>query len=340
MASRSFIGRHPILTVFLLLLLGVVGYGVVLFASNKGAPVKPDLQNMQMTVKTITADSIKMQVSMGIHNALPMSIQVDSMSYQLAIKGDKIAQGSQHTPTKVAAFSDGQFTMPMNADLATLGRMIKTIQQDSVEVDLDMTLYNDFPLVGAKKIPVHINKKIYIPRLPKFEVESIKIADLSLKEGKLLATLKVTNYNSFPFTIDQFNYHFRLSDNVDVKGTEKEDITFKKTGTDVITVPINLRMDQIGEAIFKTLFKSKETNYQMNGTMLINTDMEFAKNLNVAFNSQGTLKDLKEVVKQATDKSKEVKEAQKEARRAERKEERQEKREERKKEREEKQKAS
>jgi LEA14-like dessication related protein len=321
MANRPYIARHPFLTLlwlFLFLLLVTVAYGFYLYKSNEGAWLKPDLQKMTTTVKSITKDSLKMDVAMTVRNSLPMTIRIDSMAYKVAVEGDTLIQGAQHEPTQVKASSNGEFKMPMNLNVKKYTDKLKEIQRDSVDVYMLATMYSHFPVVGSRPVPIEVNKKVYIPKLPKIEVEKVRVANLNLKGGQLVTTLKITNYESMPFTIESFAYRFRLSDDIDVNGKETENIEFKKTGTETIDVPVDMKLDEIGEAAFKMLFKSKTTPYNMDGTMQISSDQNFVGDMEMAFNSQGTIQDMKDLLKQAS--GKEEKEDQKEKEKEEKKE--------------------
>jgi LEA14-like dessication related protein len=316
MPDRASHSRHHFLTVFLVLavlLLALVGYGVYRYKANENAWLKPDVKSIKTTVKEITPDSLKAQVTLTVHNSLPVTIRVDSLGYVVALQGDTLIQGSQHRVNQIKASSDAQLTMPMNTDFKKLIKKVGRLQRDSAEIYLRMTLYHRFPVLGEKKLPVEVNRTIFIPKLPKFEVDKVKIAKLGLKGGQLVTTVKIHNYQDLPFTIRQFAYHFRLSDNVDVKGKETKDIRFQKTGTQTVDIPVDLKLDQIGEAAFKMLFKSKSTPYRMDGTMQINTEQTFVGNFDMDFNSSGTIEELKHAVKGAIEDKKDQQKEDKEA---------------------------
>jgi LEA14-like dessication related protein len=309
-----------ILLALFILLVGTIGYGFYLFKANENVWLKPDLKSTKTTIKEITADSMKAQVTMTVRNSLPFTIRIDSLSYVVALDGDTLIQGSQHQPTELRASSDGQLTMPMNTAAGKLMKKVKSLQRDSADVYMRTTMYSHFPVVGTKPVPVEIKRTIYIPKLPKVEVEKVKVDKLGLKESRLITTVKITNYESFPFTIKNFRYHFRLSDNIDVKGKEDEDIHFKKTGTETIDIPIKLTMSQVGEAAFKLLFKSETTPYRLNGQMQMSSDQNFIGNVTTAFNSEGTVEEMKNLLKQATEGEEKNKQDDKAQKKTERKE--------------------
>ncbi|MES2730165.1 MAG: LEA type 2 family protein [Bacteroidota bacterium] len=286
-----------------LIILGFAGWWFFLKKKPDGQSeaqqwIKPVVKNLNLTIKEITQDSLKSTMTFLLHNPMPVTLPLDSLSYRMKVNGKPLAQGSQQKPMSVKAHADGALQVPFNTNIGNLAEIIRIKQQDSTDVGIKMIAYAHLPVIGQKEIPIDLEKKVYIPKLPHFEVEKIHISDMSLKGGKLLVDMKATNYTAIPFTIKRMNYHFKMSDNVDVKGQEDQDVVFKQLGSQTITIPINLKLDQMGEAAFKMLFKSKDTPYTLNSQLFIISDMPFMRKINMNIKSKGNLKDLKESVKQ------------------------------------------
>lgn len=305
MASKSFFRRHPIWSVFLILLL-IAGVGAAVFFATtpkeemlkKGANlVMPDMRSMKMNIQEITADSIKASLTMRINNSLPMTIDIDSIQYKIAMEGDTVVRGYSREGIRIAANSNDEITVPVRTNIRTFTNKVKELERDSVDISVYTILYNSFPVVGKKEIPITINRTVFVPKLPEVEIESIKVDNLSFSGGKLLVNMKVTNYSSMPFTIDGFSYRFRMSDNMDVKGTSAEKFNFRKKGSEIITVPIDLKLNEVGEAAFEMLFKSESTPYRMTSTMNIKSDMPGMDDFDMTYHSTGTIKELKEAAK-------------------------------------------
>ncbi|WP_046244554.1 NDR1/HIN1-like protein [Hymenobacter terrenus] len=116
--------------------------------------------------------------------------------------------------------------------------------------------------MGPKEIPVEVSKRVYIPNLLKIEDADVDVAKLGLKNGQAVVNLRVNNYESIPFTIKQVIYHFQIEDDLDVKGKETKDFTFKKKGTELMPVHVSFQ----SKALFKSVFKPKKTYYKLTGT--------------------------------------------------------------------------
>lgn len=312
MASQSFFRRHPILTFFLILILLAAGAAVYLFkTTSKEELVKqgknyvmPDLQSAKTVIDEITADSLKGKLTLRVKNSLPLTIDIDSLQYKVTLDGDTVTKGYDDTGIRIESKSNDEVTVPIKVNIRSFYQKVRQLESDSAMVGIHAVLYNHFPVVGSKAIPVNFTKKIYIPKLPKVEVDGIDLSNMGLKGGKLQVKVKVTNYSAMPYTVNGFTYHFKMSDNIDLKGKSDQNFNFDKPGTEIITIPVDIDLNQVGEAAVKILFKSEDTPYTFAGNMHIVTDNAALGKFNMAFQNSGTIKELKENVKAAAQKGK------------------------------------
>ncbi|WP_324674558.1 LEA type 2 family protein [Hymenobacter sp. GOD-10R] len=298
MASRSSNKRHPILTTLLVLLLLVVAAGVIgYFATNKGKDLLPTLENVSMQTGNITPDSLKAQMHVQLRNHVPLGMTIDSFRYVTYIDGTAISRGAKDRPTTVKSKGVSTLDIPVNMDLSKVAHKIKTIQRDCVDVAITMDAYTRLPLLGTERIPIRASKRIYVPKLPHFEIADIDVTHLGLKDGRATITIKVTNYNPFPFTVKRVAYDFRISDDMQVKGVETKDVSFRKRGTTMMPIHVKFEPKAMPKVAFKTLFKAKKTPYRVNGSITVAAGKQNPKDSEVKFQSSGTLQDLKNIPK-------------------------------------------
>ncbi|WP_086592253.1 LEA type 2 family protein [Hymenobacter crusticola] len=298
MASRSSNKRHPILTALLVLLLLLVAAGVIgYFATNRGKDLLPTLENVSMSTGNITPDSLKAQIRVQLRNHVPLTMTVDSFRYVTYIDGTAISRGAKDRPTTVESSGVSTLSIPVNMDLSKVAHKIKTIQRDCVDVAITMDAYAHLPLLGTERIPIRASKRIYVPKLPHFEIADIDVTHLGLKNGSATITIKVTNYNPFPFTVKNVAYDFRISDDMQVKGMETKDVSFRKRGTQLMPIHVKFEPKALPKVAFKTLFKAKKTPYTLTGTITVAAGKQNPKDSKVKFQSSGSIQDLKNIPK-------------------------------------------
>lgn len=310
MATRSFVKRHPVVSVvlgLLVLLVAVVGWvyarhnngqGLLPTLAEKGKELLPTLENTTLAINNITPDSVKAQVKMDVHNNMPITLRIDSLRYRTRVDGTLLTEGVKASPMVLRGDSLSHLTLPVAMDLSKVKDQLKTSQQDCVDVQLAMDLYTKLPIAGTKKIPVELTKRVYIPKLPKVELADVDVTDLGLKNGEAIVRFNITNYNPFPVTIKQVNYRFRIGgDDMDLRGTETKDVTFRKRGTEVMPVHIQFQPKTLPKVAYKTLFRAKKTDYNLTGTVVIAAGNHNPKDMTMKFASTGSLKDLKNIPK-------------------------------------------
>jgi LEA14-like dessication related protein len=299
MANQSFFRRHPVLSVLLgLLLLLILGLGITYVATDGGKKLMPTLANASMQIGNITPDSVKATMAVELRNNVPITMRVDSFSYITRLDGELLARGDKSEPTVVKSKGVSKLEVPVNVDLSKVADKVKEVQQDCVDVQMTMILYTHLPIVGQERIPVTVSKKVYVPKLPKIEVADVDITDMGLKEGEAVVRLRIINYNPFPVTIKRVSYRFRVGgDDLDVRGVSEDEVTFRKKGTDILPIRVKFEPKKMPKVAFKTLFRAKQTEYQLNGTAVVAAGKQNPKDTDLKFNSTGTLKELKNIPK-------------------------------------------
>ncbi|WP_375416045.1 LEA type 2 family protein [uncultured Hymenobacter sp.] len=308
MAASSSSGRHPVLKGLLVVLaLLVVGAGITYFATDRGKKllpavgkaVLPALGKPSFTISNITRERLQAQLSTEVRNPAPIDLKIDSLRYETFLDGARLAKGRKDQPLVVKGNATSKLTLPLTLNLPELKEKAKTAQQDCVTVRMRAVLFVNLPAVGTKEIPVDMSTRVYIPKLPKIEVADVDINKLGLKKGEATVTLRVTNYESIPFTLKQVNYRFQVEDDLDVKGQETKDVTFKKKGVQTMPIHVRFQPKSMPKVLFKSLFKARKTDYKLSGTATVAAGAASSKDATMHFNSSGTVKDLKEAVKAA-----------------------------------------
>jgi LEA14-like dessication related protein len=299
MASSS-AGRHPVITTLLVLFgLLLVGGGITYFATDHGKALLPTLDQPTLNISNITREKIQGQFAVKLHNHTPIDLKIDSLTYVTRVEGTRLAQGHKARPLVVKGNAVNDLTLPITLNLPQVKQELKSAQRDCVTVQMHTVLYANLPGMGPKEIPVDVRKRVYIPKLPKIEVADVDIDNLGLKKGEATVKLRVTNYESIPFTVKQVNYRFQIEDDLDVKGQETKDIVFRKKGVEIMPIHVRFQPKSMPKVLFKTLFKAKKTDYKLTGSATVAVGDAGAKDATMHFNSSGTVKDLKELAKAA-----------------------------------------
>lgn len=296
--TTSLAGRHPLRTVLLVLVgLLIFGGGIAFWATDHGKALLPTLEQPTLNISNITRERIKGQFSVKLRSHAPIDLQIDSLRYEARLDGKRLVQGHKARPLVLKGNAMSHLTLPLSLDLAQIKQTAKTVQRDCVTVQLHTILYANLPGVGPKEILVEVRKRVYIPKLPKIEVADVAITKLGLKKGEAIVRLRMTNFETIPFTVKQVTYRLQLEDDLDVKGQETKDVTFKKKGIELMPIHVKFEPKAMPKVLFKTIFKSKKTDYKLTGSAIIAAGPTSTRDATMNFNSNGTVKELKELAK-------------------------------------------
>ncbi|UOR07369.1 LEA type 2 family protein [Hymenobacter aerilatus] len=296
--ASSFVRRHPVVT-GLLVLVGfvLIGGGIAYFSTDRGKELLPTLEQPTLNISNITREKIKGNMVVQMRNHAPITLRIDSLHYTTRVDGKQLAQGHKSQPLVLHKNATSRLELPLELNLPQLTRKAQEAQRDCVTVQMHTVLYATLPVAGPQQFPVDVRKRVYIPKLPKIEVADVKITKLGLQEGKAQVYLRVTNYESIPFTIKQVSYHFQVEDDLDVQGQETQNVTFKKKGTELMPILVRFEPKSMPKVLFKSIFKAGKTNYRLTGTATVAAGQASARDATMKFNSQGTVKELKELAK-------------------------------------------
>lgn len=131
MASSSSVGRHPVLTV--LLVLPVVAGGIMYMKTDHGKKllpalgkvVLPALSKASFNISSITREKIQAQLSTELHNPAPIDLKVDSLRYETRLDGACLAKGRKDNPLVVQGNITSKLELPLTLNLPELRQKLK-----------------------------------------------------------------------------------------------------------------------------------------------------------------------------------------------------------------------
>jgi len=177
------------------------------------ATLKEQIKEPEVAVKAVklrdaTLSGMQLDFLLGIDNPNPLGIAVQGLSYNLALDGKQLFDGSSNERVSVPANGSSQVTLPFTLDyeelLGGLGalRSKKTIGYElSGKVDL-----------GLLSLPYHKRGEFTLPTLPRVRVSRLEVTGFNLGGVGLVLGLSVANDNDFPLALSGLDGAIRLAD--------------------------------------------------------------------------------------------------------------------------------
>jgi len=130
MASNSFAGRHPVVTVLLVLMaLLALGSGYAYCHTDKGKALLPTLEKPTLNISNITREKITGQMVVQRRNNSPITLKIDSLRYETLVDGKRLAQGRKDRPLVVEKNATNRLELPISMNLPALKQEAKTAQR-------------------------------------------------------------------------------------------------------------------------------------------------------------------------------------------------------------------
>lgn len=261
MATRPYYQRHPIVSLFallLLLLVGVLGWvyvkndkgkGLVPTLADKGKELLPTLENTSLAVSSMKGDSVKAQVKLDVRNNMPITLRIDSFRYQTRLNGDLLTQGAKTTPTVLRKDSISHMQLPLALDFSKVKNKLEASQQDSVDVQLSMDLYTKLPIAGTKKIPVTLTKRIFMPKMPTLENVSFAVDNITPDYVYAQMVTDIQNHMPITLRIDSLNYQTRVDGRLLASGHKSKPTVLKEKGLSHMQIPVTMDLSKIKNTI-------------------------------------------------------------------------------------------
>jgi LEA14-like dessication related protein len=290
MASGSFIGRHPILSILLLLLLLFIGYIVVVLVGEQ-APVVADVETMRISAGQIRQDSVSANVSIKVKNRLPIPLRMDSLRYTLAIAGDTLIRGVHKEPITIGALTEKEVTVPILAAHRQLLQKLDELEGASATLNTVLNPYTSFWFAGPFTTPVTFSRIVQIPSLPKVEIAEIISDSLGPQGGVLRVRLRIQNDNPFPLSVKGFSYRFKL-DRVVISDSVGISYDMRQVGANIITIPVKISYQQLGEVAMRMLFQPATTTYQLTGLLHLEAENQTIGRIDLPVEEKGTVADI------------------------------------------------
>jgi LEA14-like dessication related protein len=290
MASGSFIGRHPILSILLLLLLLFIGYIVVVLVDEQ-PPIVADVETMRISAGQIRQDSVSANVSIKVKNRLPIPLRMDSLRYTLAIAGDTLIRGVHKEPITIGALTGGEITVPILAAHQQLLQKLDELEGASATLNAVLNPYTSFWFAGPFTIPVTFSRIMQIPSLPKVEIAEIISDSLGPQGGVLRVRLRIQNDNPFPLSVNGFSYQFKL-DRIVISDSVGISYDMRQVGANIITIPVEISYQQLGEVAMRMLFQPATTTYQLTGLLHLEAENQTIGRIDLPVEEKGTVADI------------------------------------------------
>ena len=212
-------------------------------------PYLPTVSFQDLDLRAIDWEHVEVDLKFNVENPNPLQVKIASFSYDLALEGVHVLEGTQKDGFTLPADDKATLTVPMSLTFSTIRDLLGgTRGKDELAFALTGKLGFDTP-AGVAKIPYTASGDFPVLRTPNISLKKIKVTDLSLLQNNasINVVLDVKNKGAANISFTDFDYTFSLNGGQIASGAVAS-LGDAATGDSVVKLPIDLKLTSAASA--------------------------------------------------------------------------------------------
>jgi LEA14-like dessication related protein len=201
-----------------LLLLGTLGLTVLAGCKSleqlvRGAFQKPKLTFRTARLQQASLADATVDLVYELENPNPIGLSLASVDYAFFVEGKQVVAGAPQQGLQIASRGKSQLVFPANVRFADIVPVVQTfLTQKEARYRAQGSVGIQTPL-GVLRFPLEHEGTFPVPQIPQVQLESPRIANLSLSGATVEFPLTVTNGNGFPLPLNGLAGNFAVAGN-------------------------------------------------------------------------------------------------------------------------------
>ncbi|MES9969302.1 MAG: LEA type 2 family protein [Candidatus Thiodiazotropha sp.] len=252
---------------------------------------KPTAQIDGVRLEGLDLQGVDLVFDVGIDNPNPYSIDLTGFDYDLQLFDQSFIKGRQTQALSLAAKSESNIQLPLRLDFKKLLNAYRQLRgADEASYRLDLGLGFQMPVIGSLRLPVDIDGRFAVPKMPDLRVKALGIKRLSLERADLQLELEVDNPNSFSLLLQQLDYHLKLNGVAIAEGLIEKPLDIDQGGEGVVIIPLSVDLLRAGMGFYSALLNRSGLRYELNGVLDASTSNPLLQRFLIPLEKQGSIK--------------------------------------------------
>lgn len=251
---------------------------------------KPSVRYSSMSIEDISFSDVTLLFDFEVTNPNSFGVSADQYQYEFFINGNEFVTGIQNERLRIENNSTTTIQIPVSLSFSEVFETVRSVaSQDSLAYRLSTEVQFDVAGLGRQSVPVSAEGELPIPRLPKIELSSFDVQELSLTGAELVASLRIENPNPFGISFANTFYKIEVNGKEWLNTTLEKNINLNGSASDLITIPVRLNSSQMGSVLMDMLRGETEFEYHLTGSAQVSADIKgFTGMETISFDRTGT----------------------------------------------------
>lgn len=251
---------------------------------------KPSVSFSDYKITDLSLDTADLLFDFKVENPNPVAIEIKNYAYDFQIDQQSFLQGSQLANTSIDASGESIVQVPVTLEFDDLVQSFRSVlSQDEINYTIDTIIGTEVPILGLVELPITHDGTVPVVKLPKLNIASFRVDDLSISKASLMLGIEIANNNIFGIDLNDMNYSIELNGLSVIEGKFTEAIQIEEKSTLIVEVPVEFNLLQLGMSAYRMLNSNNPMEYNINGNSNIGVDLPYFKSSSFDFNQAGTV---------------------------------------------------
>lgn len=235
---------------------------------------KPSVSYSKMVIDDISFKDVTLLFDFEITNPNSFGVSANQYQYEFFINGTKFVSGIQNEDLFIQAESTSIVQVPVSLTFSEVYNTIGSlVRQDSMAYRLSTEVEFNVSGIGAQRVPVSVDGELPVPKLPRIELSSFNVEELSLSGAEMQATFRIENPNAFGITFMNTFYNLEVNGKEWLNTRLEKNVNLGSSESESITVPIRLNSSQMGSVLIEMLNGKQEFEYHLTGSAQVSAEL-------------------------------------------------------------------
>ena len=216
---------------------------------------KPTVSFQKLDVDSLDFSGIQSTLVFRVDNPNPVQLALASLDYTFSLEGQRVVSGDQADGLTLPAQGHGSVRIPVALAFADLPELLsQTRGKDALAFAVQGTMGFQTPL-GVVTLPYNATGDLPVLRAPKIAFSKLRVESLSVRDDRatLALDLDVTHTGGASIGLKDMQYALSLSRTEVADGKVASLGQVDSSGTQTVTIPLNLRLTGLGSALISAL---------------------------------------------------------------------------------------
>ncbi len=245
---------------------------------------KPTARVSSARITSLSFSEAQILVDIQLQNPNNLSIKLAAMDYDLSINEFSLISGNKDDELSIAARDSSLVQLPFTLRYDDLYNSLKSLSgKDTSSYNFSGGLSFDVPVLGQVRVPVSKSGILPLLRLPKVNLEKLKLNTVSWTGADLQLDVSVESFGGLELFVDKLDYSLQVNGRKWLDSAINKRIDLAQEGKKIISIPFKLDFLEMGRSAYDAIMGDAPLSYDFSGLIKVGSENPLLKDASFNF---------------------------------------------------------